>query len=398
MLREGLRKLFGDGGTWRRMKYRARRLFRCPVESKPPRPPPSPPPRIPPPRPPRPPSLWSTDGFFEGASPVFSPELHPQRNSALNSEDKDTEIDYRALDEMLTFPPLDFTLDPVFPELVATEQAKKEIEAYHNGTHPALNGPWPWESLQQFSDILTACITTGMTKCEIGQFLEKMCYRRDKPLDGLVTVMVNEQDPYCDIGSYVLDCFGPRGLDNGPYYGDVEPGDEELKPAPPKTGAISMPYFDPPFEPKYRREYLWLRPWRFENNQRIDNGVDGGGKVVADGWALKRLPIEFPAARKIDRSNSLNHRVGEPAWPLGHLRRAISLRNPAIRPISQLSNNITLANGPEYNERSAWSDDSSDDGATAVIPRSWSFRHNRSLSWVSRRSKAFSDIGHNIHG
>ncbi|GAD95362.1 hypothetical protein PVAR5_4004 [Paecilomyces variotii No. 5] len=411
MMREKLRKLLGDGGPWDRIKDGARRVFRCPVKPKPYRSPPSPPPAYRTLRPPRPRSLWSSDSIFEDASPVFSPDLTGEL-SDLQSEAKDTEIDLRLLDEMLSFPEPDGPLNPPLPELIATEEAKKELEAYHNGTHPAINGPFPWKDYQQFRDILTACITTGMTMCEIGKFLETTCHRKDKLLDGLVTVMVNAQDPYYAIGRNILSCFGPRDITNGPYYGDVDVGDEILKPAPPKTGAIEMPYFDSPFELKYRRETLFLRPWTFAHpaiSDNVDNGVDGGGKVVADGLRLRRLPLQVPSTGTMTRSKSLNARqtmgVEEGTGSIDHPRRTLSLINPTIRPISQLTDNMTPANEPtaqyHYNERSAWSDDSSDDEATTVIHRSWSFRHSRALSWMSgcsMRSKTNSDIGPNLDG
>lgn len=429
MIKNGLRKLLGRRDTWRLIKDRGRKLFRCLVKHKRPSRPPPPPfpapfspgplPRgPPPPRPPRPASLYSVrDSWFENASPVFSPELRPWRTPNWDIEAKETEIDLRTLDEILSFPSPVVSLASLAPKLVATDEAKKDLDMYHSGTHPAINGPWPWANLQQFRDVLIACITTKMTMCEIGQFLEIMCYRKDKLLDSLVTVMVNDQDTYCAIGHTILMCFGPRDGHGNPYYGGIENGDENMRPAPPDRESALVADIDPPRqEPKHNHETRYLKPWSI-SDQGIDNGGDQGGKVATDGLQLRRLPVVVPNTERITRSRSLIPRrvtgvEGMDKFLKSH-RRAISSVDPDMRPISPLPNDNDIApvneavpvNEPapeyQYNERSAWSDDSDHEEKIVLKPRPWSFRHTRTLSWMSgssMRRKALSDPGASFHG
>lgn len=90
---------------------------------------------------------------------------------------------------------------------------------------------WPWgEDRYIFCGTLHGCVIADMTACEIGQFLEKMCYCRDKPLDGLVTRLVDDRYTYADIGRTVLHCFGPRDEQNIPLYRTVKLGDVDLRP------------------------------------------------------------------------------------------------------------------------------------------------------------------------
>lgn len=90
---------------------------------------------------------------------------------------------------------------------------------------------WPWnDDMHTFRDTLHGCIIASMTACEIGQFLEKMCYGRDKPLDRLVTTMVDDRYTYADIGRTVLDCFGPRNVQNMPLHRRINLGDVYLRP------------------------------------------------------------------------------------------------------------------------------------------------------------------------
>ncbi|KAJ9297525.1 hypothetical protein DTO271G3_4300 [Paecilomyces variotii] len=422
MIKKGLRKLLGRIDTWRLIKDRGRKLFRCAVKHKrPSRPPPPPPPPRPfspgplprgppPPRPPRPDSLYSVrDSWFENASPVFSPELRPWRTPNWDIEAKETEIDLRTLEEILSFPSPVVSLTSLTPKLEATDEAKKDLEMYHSGEHPAINGPWPWDNIQQFQDVLVACITTKMTMCEIGQFLETMCHGKDKLLDGLVTVMINDQDTYFEIGHTVLMCFGPRDRHGNPYYGGIENGDENMRPAPPNGASALMADIDPPHqEPKHNHETRYLEPWTI-SDQGIDNGEDQGGKVVRDGLQLRRLPVVVPNTERITRSRSLIPRrttgVEGMDKVLGTHRRAVSSVDPDMRPISPLPKDTDIAPvneaAPEYqyNERSAWSEDSDhedEDEEIVLKPRPWSFRHTRTLSWISgssMRRKALSDPG-----
>ncbi|KAL2004103.1 hypothetical protein VTN02DRAFT_323 [Thermoascus thermophilus] len=75
-----------------------------------------------------------------------------------------------------------------------------------------------------------------MTACEIGQFLKKMCYGRDMSLDRLVTTMVDDRYTYADIGRTVLDCFGPRDVQNMPLHRRIDLGDVDLRP---DTGSVA---------------------------------------------------------------------------------------------------------------------------------------------------------------
>ncbi|KAL2006982.1 hypothetical protein VTN00DRAFT_8420 [Thermoascus crustaceus] len=127
-------------------------------------------------------------------------------------------------------------------KLRALLQFGQEIHTspYGSGTasHPTCPRPqslssndWPWDDdMHTFRDTLHGCIIASMSACEIGQFLEKMCYGRDKPLDGLVTTMADDRYTYMDIGRTVLDCFGPRDAQDMPLHRRINLGDVDLRP------------------------------------------------------------------------------------------------------------------------------------------------------------------------
>lgn len=366
--------------------------------------------------------------LYNGSFNDFSKLWVGPRRFGCDSEVKEIQVDVITSEEQTLHPPSE-CCSFSYSAIVTTEEARKDLDLYHNGSHPAINGPWPWDNLQQFRNVLAACIITKMTMCEIGQFLGAMCHRKDKPLDGLITVMVNDQYTYCEIGRTVLMCFGPRDEFNNPDYGGVDKGNEDLRPDPPtreyvvkvninpslsesrycRRSPLSYEYEEtmgphmtcPTPESKIRllKEDLVTQngPLCIRDSSTRDNDSIDGGKVIADGLRLRRLPPTASHTGSITRSKTMiPHRVTGiegSSKPIDMPKRASSLRNMSMKRNSEFCKNYPSLD-PLDEERSAWDEDSDNENTVMKLTKSFSLRHSRRLSWVSgpaKRRHALSD-------
>lgn len=89
---------------------------------------------------------------------------------------------------------------------------------------------WTWEDMRRLPGILTSFIKYGMPGGELGFYLDKVLYSRDKSVGGIVTTLVNENAKYDEIAVRTLRLLDLYDDDGQPLYEQIAPTELERHP------------------------------------------------------------------------------------------------------------------------------------------------------------------------
>ncbi|EYE94866.1 uncharacterized protein EURHEDRAFT_538037 [Aspergillus ruber CBS 135680] len=92
---------------------------------------------------------------------------------------------------------------------------------------PPMKDEWTWEGMRYLPDILTSFIKSGMPGNELGFYLHKVLYGRDRSVGGIVTNLVNENIKYDEIAVRTLKLLDLYDGDGQPMYEQIATADSD---------------------------------------------------------------------------------------------------------------------------------------------------------------------------
>ncbi|KAL2864218.1 uncharacterized protein BJX67DRAFT_228273 [Aspergillus lucknowensis] len=150
-------------------------------------------------------------------------------------------------------------------------------ESFHGSSHGTSNTNTSASStksndeIRRLPTVLTACVKSGMTACEIGQYLHRAVACSDNPVTGLIADLINSNTPYSEIGMHVLCALDLKNEKGCALHVAVDAGDRGLVPDTSKivhsnrndTGGPTLTAAPQAIRPQ-------LIPWLFQDEEELE--------------------------------------------------------------------------------------------------------------------------------
>lgn len=122
---------------------------------------------------------------------------------------------------------------------------------------PPMKDEWTWEDMRRLPGILTSFIKSGMPGDELGFYLDKVLYGRDKSVGGIVTNLVNENVKYDEIAVRTLKLLDLYDDDGQVLWEQIAPAELDRRPNRPLHAKVNHGQVQtPPISPYARNEEL----------------------------------------------------------------------------------------------------------------------------------------------
>lgn len=185
---------------------------------------------------------------------------------------------------------------------------------------------WPLTEIRQLRHIIVPCVRDGMTACELGIFLVKTMYHRDRFLGGALTVLVDAGNTYAVIGQSMvryLCILSDRGTS---LSEDLVLGDATAKPVrPSQQQALNAPKSVTKRRPVPNTSATRAQPVRSQKKQRAPASSDAESSSIRSPRSHRPTLIRNAiAAWSRHLGDSQPEPVAQPYYDRTSRRRTIS--------------------------------------------------------------------------